>query len=144
MWAVVSAAATSWEGEMEACCSSCSRRPALVEGSLACCLFLGHVPRLLTAGCVAALCSQDLWFEKQFLLTTLLQEHKLQEVHVEDVVQQVGLEGWHLTFNCSTAKKGYSGTATLCRCAQGRARFAGVLLHENFQTQLAVCTALAK
>jgi exonuclease III len=45
----------------------------------------------------------------------LLQETKLQESHVADVVQQVGLQDWHVTFNCSTAKKGYSGTATLCR-----------------------------
>lgn len=35
-----------------------------------------------------------------------------------DVVQQVGLQDWHVTFNCSTAKKGYSGTATLCRWVQ--------------------------
>jgi hypothetical protein len=34
---------------------------------------------------------------------------------VADVVEQVGLQAWHVTFNCSTAKKGYSGTATLCR-----------------------------
>jgi exonuclease III len=61
-------------------------------------------------------------------LTALVQEHKLQEVHVADVVQQVGLEGWHITFNCSTAKKGYSGTATLCRWV-GRAktqRYSGI------------------
>lgn len=45
-----------------------------------------------------------------------LQEHKLQANHVEDVVKAAGLENWHVTFNCSTAKKGYSGTATLCRC----------------------------
>lgn len=35
-----------------------------------------------------------------------------------DVVQLVGLQDWHVTFNCSTAKKGYSGTATLCRWVQ--------------------------
>jgi exonuclease III len=49
------------------------------------------------------------------LLSCVLQETKLQESHVEEVVKQVGLQGWHVTFNCSTAKKGYSGTATLCR-----------------------------
>lgn len=45
----------------------------------------------------------------------VVQETKLQESHVEEVIKQVGLQGWHVTFNCSTAKKGYSGTATLCR-----------------------------
>lgn len=49
------------------------------------------------------------------LLCCVLQETKLQESHVEEVIKQVGLQGWHVTFNCSTAKKGYSGTATLCR-----------------------------
>lgn len=44
-----------------------------------------------------------------------LQETKLQEAHVSDMIEQVGLQDWHVTFNCSTAKKGYSGTATLCR-----------------------------
>eukprot|EP00878_Enallax_costatus_P035708 GHUV01039909.1.p1 GENE.GHUV01039909.1~~GHUV01039909.1.p1 ORF type:complete len:259 (+),score=66.25 GHUV01039909.1:72-848(+) len=44
-----------------------------------------------------------------------LQEHKLQASHVEEVVKAAGLEDWHVTFNCSTAKKGYSGTATLSR-----------------------------
>jgi exonuclease III len=43
------------------------------------------------------------------------QEHKLQEAHVQEVVRQVGLEGWHTAFNCSVAKKGYSGTATFTR-----------------------------
>ncbi|WIA12732.1 hypothetical protein OEZ85_006370 [Tetradesmus obliquus] len=44
-----------------------------------------------------------------------LQETKLQERDVEKIVQEAGLTDWHVTFNCSTAKKGYSGTATLCR-----------------------------
>ena len=34
---------------------------------------------------------------------------------MEKIVQEPGLTDWHVTFNCSTAKKGYSGTATLCR-----------------------------
>jgi hypothetical protein len=34
---------------------------------------------------------------------------------VEKIVREMGLTDWHVTFNCSTAKKGYSGTATLCR-----------------------------
>lgn len=48
-------------------------------------------------------------------LYPFLQETKLQEAHVSDMIEQVGLHDWHVTFNCSTAKKGYSGTATLCR-----------------------------
>jgi hypothetical protein len=39
----------------------------------------------------------------------------LQEGDVEKIVKETGLTDWHVTFNCSTAKKGYSGTATLCR-----------------------------
>lgn len=53
--------------------------------------------------------------EAEQLDAVCLQETKLQESHVADVVQQVGLQDWHVTFNCSTGKKGYSGTATLCR-----------------------------
>lgn len=51
----------------------------------------------------------------QTTVSHTVQETKLQESHVDEVVSQLGLEGWHVTFNCSTAKKGYSGTATLCR-----------------------------
>ncbi|KAF6251643.1 Endonuclease/exonuclease/phosphatase [Scenedesmus sp. NREL 46B-D3] len=46
-----------------------------------------------------------------------LQETKLQVGDVEKIVKEAGLTDWHVTFNCSTAKKGYSGTATLCRPA---------------------------
>jgi hypothetical protein len=41
--------------------------------------------------------------------------HAVQVGDVEKIVKETGLTDWHVTFNCSTAKKGYSGTATLCR-----------------------------
>lgn len=40
-----------------------------------------------------------------------LQEHKLQESHVDEHgAARVGLPGWWCRYACSTAKKGYSGT----------------------------------
>jgi exonuclease III len=44
-----------------------------------------------------------------------IQEHKLQEKHVEELeVQVLGtLDGWGVSWSCSTAKAGYSGTAIL-------------------------------
>lgn len=55
--------------------------------------------------------------EAETLDALLLQEHKLQETHIDKVIADAGLQGWHVTFNCSTAKKGYAGVATLCRRA---------------------------
>lgn len=48
-----------------------------------------------------------------------IQEHKLQEKHVEDLQEQVlgTMEGWDVSWSCSTAKPGYSGTAILYRKA---------------------------
>ncbi len=44
-----------------------------------------------------------------------LQEHKLQEQHVEAVGAQLGLPGWRQHWTCSRAKLGYSGVVTLTR-----------------------------
>ncbi|GAB4821207.1 hypothetical protein N2152v2_008253 [Parachlorella kessleri] len=45
-----------------------------------------------------------------------LQEIKLQEgKHCEEALPRLGLEGWHCYWNCSTARKGYSGTALISR-----------------------------
>lgn len=46
-----------------------------------------------------------------------IQEHKLQEKHVEELEEQVlgHMEGWGISWSCSTAKAGYSGTAILYR-----------------------------
>lgn len=47
-----------------------------------------------------------------------LQETKLQDQHCEGVEASLGLgPGWHCTWNCSQAAKGYSGTAILSRRA---------------------------
>jgi hypothetical protein len=46
-----------------------------------------------------------------------LQEIKLQEEHCAKVLDGAGMDGWHLAWNCSTTKKGYSGTAILSRWA---------------------------
>lgn len=43
-----------------------------------------------------------------------LQEHKLQEKHVEEVQEQVLLDGWEACWSCSL-KPGYSGTCILYR-----------------------------
>lgn len=46
------------------------------------------------------------------------QEHKLQEgQHCEDAEAALAsaLPGWRVHWSCSTARKGYSGTALLCR-----------------------------
>ena len=40
-----------------------------------------------------------------------LQETKLQDKATEQMEALLGLTGWHCSWNCSTAKKGYSGTA---------------------------------
>ncbi|PRW45261.1 apurinic endonuclease-redox [Chlorella sorokiniana] len=44
-----------------------------------------------------------------------LQEIKLQADHCEGVLAELGLPGWHVTWNCSKDKKGYSGTAILSK-----------------------------
>lgn len=43
-----------------------------------------------------------------------LQEHKLQEKHVEDIEAQVLIDGWAACWSCSV-KPGYSGTCILYR-----------------------------
>ena len=44
-----------------------------------------------------------------------LQETKLQDKGVEEIEERTGLKGWHHAWNCSTARKGYSGTAIISR-----------------------------
>lgn len=45
-----------------------------------------------------------------------LQEIKLQEgPQCEEVWKKMQLTGWHVTWNCSKAKKGYSGTAVISK-----------------------------
>jgi len=44
-----------------------------------------------------------------------LQETKLQDVHVDASQAVTGLDGWHHHWHCSTAVKGYSGTAIISR-----------------------------
>jgi exonuclease III len=46
-----------------------------------------------------------------------LQEIKLQEKHVDDVVASLPLDGWALHWNCSADKAGYSGVAIFYRKA---------------------------
>lgn len=46
-----------------------------------------------------------------------LQETKLQDKNVEETEERTGLTGWHHAWNCSTARKGYSGTAIISRCS---------------------------
>lgn len=47
-----------------------------------------------------------------------LQEIKLQEDHCVEVLKELNLpEGWHVSWNCSRDKKGYSGTAIVSRQA---------------------------
>ena len=47
-----------------------------------------------------------------------LQETKLQDQHCEGVQEALGLPtGWHVSWNCSQAAKGYSGTAIFSRRA---------------------------
>lgn len=48
---------------------------------------------------------------------TLLQEIKLQADHCEAVLKELGLPGWHVTWNCSKDKKGGSGWGCLWRGA---------------------------
>eukprot|EP00775_Hariotina_reticulata_P012593 gene12594-12725_t len=43
-----------------------------------------------------------------------IQEHKLQDNHIQDVLVAAGLEGWEAVWSHAT-KKGYSGTAILCK-----------------------------
>ncbi len=47
-----------------------------------------------------------------------LQETKLKASDVEacEAVLRPTLPGWHMHWNCSVAKKGYSGVALLSRC----------------------------
>ena len=44
-----------------------------------------------------------------------LQETKLQDKGCEEIQERTGLKGWHHAWNCSTARKGYSGTAIISR-----------------------------
>ncbi len=44
-----------------------------------------------------------------------LQETKLQDAHVAASEAATGLAGWHHHWHCSTAVKGYSGTAIITR-----------------------------
>ncbi|KAK9816723.1 hypothetical protein WJX72_004249 [[Myrmecia] bisecta] len=44
-----------------------------------------------------------------------LQETKLQDKGLEIIEAKLGLEGWHCHWNCSSGRKGYSGTAILTR-----------------------------
>ena len=44
-----------------------------------------------------------------------LQEIKLQDKHVVELTDQLGLDGWASHFNCSTDKLGYSGVAIVYR-----------------------------
>lgn len=44
-----------------------------------------------------------------------LQETKMQDKAIEQMEALVGLTGWHHAWNCSTAKKGYSGTAIISK-----------------------------
>ena len=44
-----------------------------------------------------------------------LQETKLQDKATQDIEAKLGLPGWHYFWNCSTARKGYSGTALFSR-----------------------------
>lgn len=44
-----------------------------------------------------------------------LQETKLQDKGCEEIQDRTGLKGWHYAWNCSTARKGYSGTAIISR-----------------------------
>ncbi len=44
-----------------------------------------------------------------------LQETKMQDKAIEQMEALVGLPGWHCAWNCSTAKKGYSGTAIISK-----------------------------
>ena len=44
-----------------------------------------------------------------------LQETKLQDKGVEEIEARTGLKGWHHAWNCSTARKGYSGTAIISK-----------------------------
>jgi exodeoxyribonuclease III len=56
--------------------------------------------------------------EAEALDVLCLQEHKLQEgQHCEDAGAALAAElpGWGLHWSCSTTRKGYSGTALLCR-----------------------------
>ncbi|KAI3426491.1 hypothetical protein D9Q98_008857 [Chlorella vulgaris] len=47
-----------------------------------------------------------------------LQEIKLQQDHCADVLKDLDVpEGWHVSWNCSRDKKGYSGTAIISRQA---------------------------
>ena len=44
-----------------------------------------------------------------------LQETKMQDKAIEQMEALMGLTGWHHSWNCSTAKKGYSGTAIVSK-----------------------------
>ena len=44
-----------------------------------------------------------------------LQETKMQDKAIEQMEALMGLTGWYHAWNCSTAKKGYSGTALISK-----------------------------
>ena len=44
-----------------------------------------------------------------------LQETKMQDKAIEQMESLVGLSGWHHSWNCSTARKGYSGNAIISK-----------------------------
>ncbi len=58
--------------------------------------------------------------EEQSADVVCLQETKLQDAGLVVMEAKLGLPGWHCHWNCSSARKGYSGTAMLTRCAAGR------------------------
>jgi hypothetical protein len=57
--------------------------------------------------------------EKESFDVLLLQEHKLQEAHIDEIRRvlesEVFGEEWHYYWNCSTEKKGYSGVALISK-----------------------------
>lgn len=74
----------------------------------------------LIADCPALLLVQNPAAMKQLVEAedadvVCLQETKLQDKAVEQMEALMGLKGWHHAWNCSTAKKGYSGTAIISK-----------------------------
>jgi exodeoxyribonuclease III len=53
--------------------------------------------------------------EKEQADIICVQEIKLSEAHISQVLSVMNMPGWHATWNCCTAKAGYSGTATFSR-----------------------------
>ena len=49
-----------------------------------------------------------------------LQETKLQDKGLTELEGMLGLPGWHYFWNCSVARKGYSGTALFSRSVDFR------------------------